>query len=238
MAFSMGLFDGNGTLHSDKYQPIAVKVTGPKTNDKKLRYYDACPKYIKEIMEGTGLDSASQFGLGVEMKKVISNVNDRLQLKGKMDLNADTVQKMFWLCAFATMNNLDRDWCSVFDREDIETLEYYDDVIMYYSGSYGNEVSYKTNCPLVADMISSLKSIERNKLNLPYGTFRFTHITTMVALQSILGMYKPSLPLTAQNFAEQVNRSFRVSRNVPMSANLALVLYRCESNYKLQVSVS
>ncbi|KAK3743401.1 hypothetical protein QZH41_002301 [Actinostola sp. cb2023] len=235
VAFGMGLFDGNGTLGIAKYQPIAIKVSGPKNSDRKLRYYDACARYVKEIKEGTGLDQWKEFGLGSEMKKVISNIEERLNLKGKVSLNADMVEKMFWLCAFATMNNLRRDWCSVFDQEDMNTLEYYDDINQYYRHSYGNQVSYKTNCPIVSDIIDSLNTFVNGKLGHPYGIFRFTHIGSMIALQSILGMYKDPYKLMANNFAQTTNRTFRISRNVPMAANLAFVLYRCGKEFKVQV---
>jgi multiple inositol-polyphosphate phosphatase/2,3-bisphosphoglycerate 3-phosphatase len=171
------------------------------------------------------------------MKKVIMNIEERLQLKGKIELTADSAQKLFWLCAFATMNHENRDWCSVFSDEDLEVLEYYDDINQYYRHSYGNEISYKTNCPLVADIIDSLKAFVTKNLSYPYGIFRFTHIGTMTALQSILGMYNDSVHLKANNFADNSNRMFRTSKNVPMAANMAFVLYKCdkEPNYMIQI---
>lgn len=230
-AFGYGLFEGKGTLGLNKYQPIAIIFSGPKDKDKILRYYNTCPRYKQQVENGKGLQEWHKFGLSDPMKTVIKNIEERLQLKGKMEISPDSVQKLLWLCAFATMNHDEnRDWCSVFTEEDLEVLAYYDDINQYYRHAYGNEISYKTNCPLVADIINSLKAFVTQNQSYPYGIFRFTHIGTMTALQSILGMYNDSVPLTANNFAEQRDRKFRISRNVPMSANMAFVLYKCDKN--------
>ncbi|XP_031554407.1 multiple inositol polyphosphate phosphatase 1-like [Actinia tenebrosa] len=238
--FGYGLFEGKGTLGLNKYQPIGIIFSGLKDKDKVLRYYDTCSRYKREIKDGNGLEEWQKFGLSDPMKTVIKNIEGRLQLKGKIELSAESVQKLFWLCAFATMNQENRDWCSVFTKDDLEVLAYYDDINQYYRHSYGNEISYRTNCPLLADITHSLKAFVTQNQSYPYGIFRFTHIGTMTALQSILGMYNDSVQLKANNFAEQRDRTFRISRNVPMSANMAFVLYKCEKkpNHMVQLLIN
>ncbi|KAK3703508.1 hypothetical protein QZH41_006198, partial [Actinostola sp. cb2023] len=199
-AFSYGIFEGNGTLGNAKYQPIAIKFSGPKDNDKLLRYHAACPKYGKEIEDGTGLDELKKFGVGTEMKRVISNIEERLQLQGKINLTAEDAKDLFMLCAFATLNHETREWCSLFTDNDIKVFEYQSDLDNYYTHSYGNEFSYNTSCPLLGDVINTLNKFVKESV--PYGIFRFAHSSTMVALQSILGMYKDPYKLMADNFEQ------------------------------------
>jgi len=81
-AFSYGLFEGKGSVGNASYQPIPIKYSGPKDNDKLLRFYDVCPKYKQEIEDGDGLNEWKKFGDGSEMKQLIDNVEKRLNLKG------------------------------------------------------------------------------------------------------------------------------------------------------------
>lgn len=81
-AFSCGIFEGKGRLGNASYQPIPIKFSGPEDNDKLLRYYDTCPRYKKEIDDGTGLDEWKEFGKSPEMKQLIATIEERLKIKG------------------------------------------------------------------------------------------------------------------------------------------------------------
>ena len=47
---------------------------------------------------------------------------------------------------------------------------------------------------------------------------------------SILGLHKDIDDLRANNFYEMKNRKFRASRISPFAANIAFILYKCETN--------
>ena len=77
-------------------------------------------------------------------------------------------------------------------------------------------------------MSKNLKEFSEGKIE-ARGVFRFSSSGTLTALLTILGLYKDTVPLTAGNYREQNNRFFRLSNMVTMSANIALVLFECNS---------
>ena len=58
----------------------------------------------------------------------------------------------------------------------------------------------------------------------------FGHSTTIVTFECLLGLFNDSslLPILADNYDQQADRSFRGSRIDSMAANVALVLYECD----------
>ena len=57
----------------------------------------------------------------------------------------------------------------------------------------------------------------------------FGHSSSVIPLQCLLGLFNDStLPILADNYATQNNRTFRASQIDPLAANLAFVLYDCQ----------
>ena len=95
MSFAYGLFEGKGTVGSAKFQPVAVTFSGPEDNDKVLRPSDACPRYEKDIEDGGVLQQYHDFRTGSEIKKVTEKLEERLNVSGKLELQAE---ELFKLC--------------------------------------------------------------------------------------------------------------------------------------------
>ncbi|EDO37606.1 predicted protein, partial [Nematostella vectensis] len=208
----------------------------PKDHDKVLRPYSMCPRYDQVVDGRNGMLEPRKFAQGSEMQRVISNVKSRLGMPKNAELNVEVVEKMFMLCAFLTVNDNDTSWCSLFEEEDLNVLEYYLDMWQYYEHGYGHEITYKSICPLVAEIAQTIKSFTKKKI--PNGIFRFAHSGGIISLQSILSLYRDPIPLTAGNYHKLSNRTFRIARNAPMSSNIAFVLHECTDGYKVQVLVN
>ena len=57
----------------------------------------------------------------------------------------------------------------------------------------------------------------------------FGHSSSVIPLECLLGLFNDStLPILADNYDEQANRTYRASRIDPMAANVAFVLYECD----------
>ena len=141
------------------------------------------------------------------------------------------------------MNRKDASWCALLEEEDMKIMEYQGDLENYYEHSYGNELSYKIICPLLSDIYQSLKDVPAGKTDLR-GVFRFTSSGTLISLLTMLGLLRDATPLKADNYRQKSQRNFR-SETVPMSGNIAVVLYSCNStemagkpDHKLQVLVN
>ena len=243
MSFAYGLFQNEGNVSSSKFQPVAITFSSDKDNDKLLLPYDACPRYATDVLN-QGLGEVEKFSEGPEIKNLTKRLEERLQITGKFSLTFDFVEKIFRLCAFGFMNREDTSWCSLFEEEeDIKVLEYQGDLQNYYEHSYGNKLSYEIICPLLSDITQNLRDFSTKKTAFR-GVFRFTSSGTVISLLTMLGLFQNTTQFRADNYQQNEKRAF-TSNKVPMSANVAVVLYECNSTEtagkledKLQVLVN
>jgi len=225
IAFAQGLFEGTGHLGLAKFRPVAVKSSGSYDDDAVLRIFEACPKWQKITAKRNS--EYRKFLNGPEMRRVARNIAKRLGLTKKITLRPDMVLEMFLMCAFGIQtDSADSSWCAVFEEADFKVLEYLSDLKLYWERSYGRKINYKMACPLYVEITDTFESFL--KQGKPHGIFRFAHTGTVIPLLTMLGLYNDSVPPRADNFNQQANRTFRVSDVVPMSANVALVLYKCK----------
>lgn len=242
MSFAYGLFEARGPVTPSKFQPVAITFSG-RENDRLLSSHKWCPRYEIDVEEH-GVGEIENFANGPEIKNLTRQLEKRLQITGKLSLTFDFVEKIFRLCAFGVMNRRDSSWCSLLTEEDVKVLEYQGDLENYYEHSYGNSINHKIECTLLSDISQHLGDFSTEK-SAVRGVFRFTSSGTLVSLLTILGLFNDSVPLRADNYIQQNKRQFTISNMVPMSANIAFVLYACNSTekagkleYKLQVLVN
>ena len=222
VAFAQGIFEGLGPVGPAKYQPIAVKFSGAANKDRVLRIYEACPKWKKVI--GKGKSEYAKFVRGPHVRNVTENIYSRLNLKNKTKLTPQNIVEMFLSCAFGTQTDSnDVSWCSLFEDDDLKVMEYLNDLKLYWSYSYGRDINYRMACLLYGEITNSFQ--QYIKTGKAHGVFQFAHTGTVLPLLTLLGLYKDTEPLRADNFEKQSNRTFRPSNIVPMSANVAFVLY-------------
>ncbi|CAB4043015.1 multiple inositol polyphosphate phosphatase 1-like, partial [Paramuricea clavata] len=226
-----------------KFQPVAIKSAGPEEDDKLLSSYDACPRYSVDVEEN-GLGEYEKFIKGQEIQDVIKAIEKRLRINGTLSLTFQDVNTVRKLCAFGIMNHNDDSWCALLDSENLNVLNYASDLEKYYENSFGNELSYKIICVLLGDITDSLDDFSKGTSEFR-GVFRFASSGTLFSLLTMLGLFDNGTALRADNFKQSSNRKFP-STFVPMSANIALVLYTCNStevngkkpDHKVQILVN
>lgn len=227
IAFAQGLFEGKGHLGSARFIPVAVKSSGSYDDDIVLRIFEACLKWQKVTAKKSSRSEYRKFLNGPEMRRVVRNILSRLKLAGKMPLDPNVALEMFLMCAFGSQtDSADASWCAVFEEADLKVVEYLSDLKLYWDRSYGRKINYKMACPLYEEITGSFESFLKQRK--PHGIFRFAHTGTVIPLLTMLGLYNDSVPPRADNFGQQANRTFRISDVVPMSANVAFVLYKCK----------
>lgn len=228
MAFAFGLFEGRGRLGPTRFQPVAI-MSREINNDPLLRFFDVCPKYMAEVADNdTALLEYKKFKRGEEMRNILQKVSTKMDISSN-DFTEKTIVGMYTACIFevATFNR-ENTWCQLFDDEDLLVLEYLSDLKHYWKRGYGYPITYEIGCPLLENIVSSLKnatdpSSDENK----YGNFMFAHSETLQPLYALLGLFKDREKLRADNFLAQFNRKYRTSYIVPFGANIAFVVYRC-----------
>lgn len=235
VAFAQGLFEGKGHLGPGKYQPVAIKSSGPSNEDTYLRIFEACPKWKKRTAKANR--EYANFTKGPEMRRVLEKISDRLKLGKSFSarLEYQWAVEMFLMCAFGIQtDSADTSWCDLFEEEDLKVLEYLNDLKLYWDRSYGRKINHRMSCRLYENItVSFNRFLESGK---PHGVFRFAHTGTVIPLLTMLGMYKDVVPLRADNYLLQANRKFRISNVVPMGGNVAFVLYNCKNESSMNLS--
>ena len=51
----------------------------------------------------------------------------------------------------------DAPWCSTLKQEDLEVINYSDELEFYFEKTYGNAINYEMSCPLIVDIIEQFE---------------------------------------------------------------------------------
>lgn len=76
------------------------------------------------------------------------------------NLDANTVRLMYTVCAFETAWQRRKEpsvWCQLFDRNNLQTLEFAEDLEYYWNDGYGYELTHQIACPAIADMFKHIE---------------------------------------------------------------------------------
>lgn len=226
-AFAFGLFEGKGHLGFSKFQPISLTTTD-MSDDSLLRFYDMCPKYTQIKNE---LPEFHKFQNGPEMVQVKKEIADRLSLSKHFNITVADVQHMYLFCAYEVAINGSSQWCSIFEEDELDLVEYLYDVKNYWKRGYGYKINYNMSCLLLKNLTESVRNAveaKRENSTHPLAIFHFAHAETLIPLLCIMGLFNDTEPLRASNSHKQRDRLFKTSEMSPFSGNVAVVLYSCE----------
>lgn len=239
-AFAFGLFEGKGHLGPSNFQPVSMVTTN--LTEPVLRFFDVCPEYQRKVSKNkrVSLVELHKFQNGPEMEQVKKTIADRLNISGRFDITTDHVRDMFLSCAYELAIFGEGEWCSIFEEDDLDIVEYLYDIKNYWKRGYGHEISYKISCLLLKNLTESVRDVAKavethdHTHNHTHAIFHFSHAETVVPLLCIMGLFNDTEPLLASNYDKQKNRLFKTSNMAPFSGNVAVVLYSCNENPKKQ----
>ncbi|XP_030630380.1 multiple inositol polyphosphate phosphatase 1b [Chanos chanos] len=228
-AFQEGLF---GLWNMEDYD---FKHT---VDDTLMRFFDHCQRFVEDIENSkTALKEVSLFKSSAEMGIVQRKIADKLQLPHSL-VTADLVEAAFFLCSYEfAIKSENSPWCNLFDVQDAKVLEYKNDLKQYWKRSYGHDINRKSSCTLFHDLFRRLDEVAydlRNGQIKKTATIQVGHAETLLPLLTLFGFFRDNKPLTAEDFSQQQNRTFRTSQIVPYAANLVFVLYDCSDGLRLQ----
>ncbi|KAL4239512.1 hypothetical protein ACF0H5_000326 [Mactra antiquata] len=227
MAFYEGITE---TVLHEAYDDL-----DPKIDDNILRFHEICNNYHDAVENNrTQMIHHKKFKIQKEMKAVAESLRRRLGIE-HAEIDAGELKLIYFWCTFETIILEQDHWCNLLTDEEKEVIEYHNDLKQYWKKAYGHQIIGNMACPLVKAMFTVLdKTIEdRIQNRTPRGNrakFYFGHTETLAPLYAALGLFNDSTPLTDTNFNDMKSRVFKSSKILPFSANLALVLYKC--NYE------
>ncbi|CAG0895613.1 unnamed protein product [Cyprideis torosa] len=170
-----------------------------------------------------------RFTRSPEMRRLIYRVQRRMGLTRA--LSFDEMLLMYDVCRFDVAINPfisqpARAWCPLFHREDLEILEYLDDIQRYWKHGYGFPKQFQPSCVLIRNFAEHLRAL-RNGNSPVRARIMFSHQGEMLKLYAALGLFRDPQPFLATNYRANRNRRFNATKIMPFAANFALLVERC-----------
>ncbi|XP_043280384.1 multiple inositol polyphosphate phosphatase 1 [Venturia canescens] len=215
-SFMEGLFGSKNAVY-----PVDV----PNGNDNFLKAYRNCSKWQED--DPSVSEERDKFAA---MTDVAQNISRRLGFQ--YTLAIPTVNLMYDMCRFEKAWEVSKlsAWCAPFSKEELNVMEYMEDLYYYYAIGNGRKMNAQLGCPILQDMYNNFKQLERGNLTgKPRGVFYFTHTFTLLSLFTAMGIANDPEPLLASNYRQMTKRQFRTSFIAPFNANLVAVFYRCKN---------
>ncbi|XP_062550122.1 multiple inositol polyphosphate phosphatase 1-like [Armigeres subalbatus] len=214
-AFVEGLF-GDEAYNS-------IDATSDPSDDTLLKAYDFCPAYDANKDKNDEPNSeASKFLQSRLYIQTLSEISKRLGFD--YTLSTEQVEDLWDACRFeqAWHPYENSPWCSVFTKNQVDVLEYKEDLKYYYQNSYGYKESSNLACFTVADMITQLGGVDGQQV-IAY----FTHESKIQIFLAALGAKRDKNALRADNYFSMRHRKFKSSELTPFASNVAVVRYQC-----------
>ncbi|XP_051883821.1 multiple inositol polyphosphate phosphatase 1b isoform X3 [Pristis pectinata] len=136
-----------------------------EVDDGLLRFFESCQKFVRLVENnGSALHQVEIFKQGPEMERVIHKMAQKLGvLPGAISINM--VEATFYLCTYEfILKGIVSPWCDLFDKEDVEVLEYLGDLKQYWKRSYGYKINGLSSYKLFQNIFQYMdQTIEENE---------------------------------------------------------------------------
>lgn len=242
VAFGMGLFAGEGTLGPGLHKAFSV-ISDTRIHDTHLRFYESCDAYQASKAMALPLVATIQENLHIQ---IASSLEERF----KFNISENDISTLWFLCKqeAAALDIVDRT-CSLFTKEEVELLEWADDLEVHRLKGYGESINYRMGIPLLTNVLSSMeRAIVASKgaqaLNgVERAHLRFAHAETVIPFICLLGLFlddadvekiRMELPLEPPPPPPKP-RLWRGSAVAPYGANTMVVLHKCSAANKEEV---
>ncbi|CAK1604303.1 unnamed protein product [Parnassius mnemosyne] len=189
--------------------------------------YLTCGKYQMDVLHNQNVFSEAE---KYKFNPDYLAAKDRIQRRSGIDyiLTDTNVTALYDLCrhTWSGSENKLSPWCALFTKDDLQILEYIEDLKAYYKSGYGAPKSEVFgNIPL-GDLFNNFRRTKdggKKKI-----TAYFTHATMLEMVYTSLGLFKDSKPLSSAN--RERERKWRSSFMAAFGVNFVAVLNRCVDN--------
>ncbi|KAJ8732803.1 hypothetical protein PYW07_015402 [Mythimna separata] len=187
--------------------------------------YTTCGKYQEEVRRNPDIYREEE-----EYKKTADYLNTKERIERKLGLNFtfsnQDITAIYDLCRYTWDGISDKPspWCAIFSAEDLQVLEFIDDLRHYYRNAYGVSQYSKIfgQMPL-ADLMRKFEEAKNGKGKKIVSYF--THATMMDMILVVLNLYKDANPLVGAH--RDMNRKWRTTFLSTFASNMIAVLNKC-----------
>ncbi|GBB89884.1 hypothetical protein RclHR1_16700004 [Rhizophagus clarus] len=230
MAFSEGLFNGEGPLDICKSKPVYVWSL-PTEQDYILQPHYACARWNQTVANNNTVLNEQLYSYG---NKTLKPIADRLskEYNIKPHLDPNLLPYMFTYCQFYVVRfNRTDTWCSLFSPKELLLLRYYWDLGSYYTLQYGDPFNQRLGCGYYTQLVNGVEDY-LNGNSFMIADIKNSHGFTLLILFTTLGVFKEKEPLTADFTYEQIKKvRFTEYVSVPWSSTFYLEIYTCSDDH-------
>ena len=162
----------------------------------------SCPLWRKKVDSNPTRDREVDLWTRTYMSRITQRLSRMLSLPNMtLPLQPAHILTMINICAFmvTVFSDLESPWCRVFKPEEVELLEYFDDMGHWWDLSYGTAINEVIGCALMTDVVEAVKEVGVVGKRYKKGIFRFGHAETNVFLMSLMVRLLSSHWLVAMN---------------------------------------
>ncbi|KAL4580569.1 hypothetical protein LXL04_016768 [Taraxacum kok-saghyz] len=237
VAFGMGMFSGRGKLGEGKHRAFAV-LSESRASDIMLRFHDCCQNYKAYRKQ--------QEPAVYKLKEpVIEEITQSLVTRYGLNFTVKDTSTLWFLCKQeASLLDITNQACGLFTNDEVNLLEWTDDLEMFIVKGYGNALNYRMGVPLLQDVILSMEqAIKAQEEGLASGsyekaTLRFAHAETLVPFSCLIGLFLEGSEFEQIQREEPLKyppkppekRTWRGSKVAPFAGNNMVLLYSCPRN--------
>ncbi len=233
--FASGLF-GRNVAQTDVHFQESVRPHDPL-----IRFYKVCSRWQRDVKKNP--ESLMERRLFEESEQFRENVLEAItkRLGYTQILTLKDIDTLYNGCVFGQAWNpaSPAPWCQVFTQEELDMLEYREDLEYYWQDGYGYDLSRRQACVLARNVLENFENVTRGISGEENGVFYFSHTGAILKFLSHLGLFRDDQPLRHDNYeAMRTSRKWRTSLFNSFGANVAFALQQCSSTFKVGLFVN
>ncbi|KAK3091426.1 hypothetical protein FSP39_019793 [Pinctada imbricata] len=150
-SFVEGLATSVPVTENDNVEPVIDDIA--------LRFHDNCDKYKVSVDKNdSAMAEYHKFKKGPEVSSLCSEMTEKLGIP----IDPDDVNTIFQLCALEeAVTDRDSDWCQFLNEENLQIIQYMNDLKQYWKKAYGYNITASMSCPLVSGMFQRFEDVIR-----------------------------------------------------------------------------
>ncbi len=162
-----------------------------RPHDPLIRFYKVCSKWQRDVKQNPeSLREQRLFEESDVLRKgLLEPVTKRLGYSEVLTLS--DIDNMYNGCVFGQAWNPSSPapWCQVFTQEELDLLEYREDLEYYWQDGYGYELSQRQACVLAKNVLENFDNVTRGVEGEEKGVFYFSHSGAILKFLSYLGLF-------------------------------------------------
>ncbi|CAG8833389.1 23943_t:CDS:2, partial [Gigaspora margarita] len=231
MAFSEGLYNGDGPLDTCKNQPVYIWNI-PADQDNILVMFNNCKLLNDTVFNNNPVYNEQN---STYANTTLSPIAERMSKDYGIypTLNPYLVPHIYDYCGYWVLHfNRTDTWCSLLSELDIKKLRYYWDMTNYYLHEYGNPLNEQIGCVYFTQLVNSVENYI-NGSSIMVADLKNGQSYGMFAILTTLGVHKNPFPLTADlPFPKLMKLNEEKSKKIRLVLNFVpLLIPGCESEY-------